>query len=322
MRDRLDVLIQNRLSIPIGRIIISEPSHNLSSERNHWHGHALYRLSGNVIMPDQVCQEVRINDQDIGQSWSLTGIFFESDQGQRVLGTIIERQYLELHYKLPRESWSKSEAWRWAEAAQYSLSICLGQSVALLQRGIDRNLRSYTEIKRQREIQDIRPFALFESDQIMRKERFIKFTNFFARNGNGSDVCRRIFMQLTEAARQRTWQGRALLVATILEAALRTLEGHRFQPRDNTFHVREALNRFNDKYFSGSWSDACNRAYETYCRIRHRNAHPDWLYEETGALSDDQRTEMFNDLVSLSNFYGHMILAIADYCPQDRKVKS
>lgn len=313
MRDRLDVMIQNRLSIPIGRIIISEPSHNISSARNLWHGSALYRLAGNVTMPDQVYQETRINDQDIGQSGLHTGIFFESGQGQRVLGRIVERQYLELYYRLPRDSWSKSEVWRWAEAAQDSLSICLGQSVALLQRRIDRNLGNYTEIKRQREIQDIRPFALFGSDQILQRDRFINLSNFLARNGNGSDVCRRIFIQLTEAARQRTWQGRALLVATILEAALRTLEGHSFQPGDRTFNVRDALDRFNDRYFSGSWSDACHQAYQTYVRIRHRNAHPDWLYEETGALSDNQRAEMLNDLLSLSSFYGYMILAIAGF---------
>jgi hypothetical protein len=313
LRDRLDLVVQDRLSIPVARIIISEPQLNIDQPGNAWRGSALFKLTGSVTLPDRISQELRINDQALGQSWSSSGILYESDQGQRVLGRIVERQYLELYYSLPLDSWSKTEAFRWPDAARDSLSMCLGQSVALLQKNVNRNLRSYTDIRRQREIQDIRPLALFSSDQILERDRFIGIANFLARNEHGADVCRRIFLQMAEAERQRTWQGRSLLLATIMEATLRTLEGHPFRAGDRSFVVREAFNRFQNRYFTEVWADTCYRAYQTYIRLRHRNAHPDWLYEETGALSDEQRLETYNDMVFLSRFYGYMILAISGF---------
>lgn len=313
MRGRLDVLMQQRLSIPIGRIIISEPQLSPSTAGNTWRGSALFKLTGSVIFPDRVSQDLSINDQALGQSCSSSGILYEPEQGHRVLGRIVERQYLELYYNLPHETWSKTEAWRWAEAARDSLSMCLGQSVALLQRESYRNSRIYTDIRCQREIQDVRPFAPLGNDQLLDRDRFIRLANFLSRDELGADVCRRIFLQMAEAERQRTWQGRALLLSTILEAALRTLERHPFQLDDRSFNPRDALNRFQNRYLSEAWAGTCDQAYQAYIQIRHRNAHPDWLYEETGALSDEQRTQTYNDMMFLSRFYGHMILAIAGF---------
>lgn len=313
LRDRLDLVIQDRLSIPVAWIIISEPHGNTNPPENTWRGSALLKLTGSVTLPDRISQELRINDQALGQSWSSSGILYESDQGQRVVGRMVERQYLELHYHLPLESWSKTEVFRWPDAARDSLSMCLGQSVALLQKNVNRNLRSYNDIRREREIQDVRPFTPFSRDQILERDKFIGIANFLARNEHGSDACRRIFLQMAEAERQRTWQGRALILATIMEATLRTLEGHPFRARDRSFVVREAFNRFQNSYFSEAWADTCDRAYQTYIRLRHRNAHPDWLHEETGALSDEQRSETYTDMVFLSRFYGYMILAISGF---------
>jgi hypothetical protein len=313
LRDRLDLVIQNRISIPVARIIISEPQLNIIQPENTWRGSALFKLTDSVIMPDRISQELRINEQALGESWSSSGILYESDQGQRVLGRVVDRQYLELNYHLPLENWSKTEAFRWPDAARDSLSICLGQSVALIQKNVTRNLRSYTDIHCQREIQDVRPFTPFNNDQILDRDRFVGIANFLARNEQGSDVCRRIFLQMAEAEKQRTWQGRALLLATIMEATLRTLEGHPFRAHDRSFIAEQAFTRFQNRYFSEAWADTCERAYQTFRRLRHRNAHPDWLYEETGALSDDQRSETYNDMVFLSKFYGYMILAISGF---------
>ena len=311
MRDRFDVLLQQRLSIPISRIIISEPLVISNSSQDIWSGSVLLKATESVTLSDTVSQEIRINDQPLGQSWSSSGISYESEQGQRVIGRIVEHEYLELNYNLPHDAWLKGEAWRWAEAARESLSLCLGQSVALLKRIFYRNSRIYTDIRNQRVIQDLRSFAPFDNEQRFETELFINLTNFFARNRRDAEVCRRIFNQIAEAARQRTWQGRALLLSTILEAALRTLEGHPFQSGDRSFSPRAALNRFRDRYLSSNWSDTCENAYQIYTRLRHRNAHPDWLYEETGALSDEQRLETYNDMLFLSRFYGQMILAIS-----------
>jgi len=310
MRDRLDLIIQERLSVHVPRIIISTPVSPRRVDGNTWQGRVLLRLSHNNILPDRVIRQERINDQELGYSWESSGIQFESEAGQRVLGRIVEREYLELSYTLPRESWSHAEAWHWAEAVCYALCICLGQTVALLQRELSWGNKLYKDIRSQRPIQDIRPFAPLGNEPIIERSRFIELSNFLARQGRGAEVCKRIFFQIAEAAGQETWQGTALLLTTILEAALRTLEGHPFQLNDRSFRLRVALENFRERYLSLSWVNTFERAYETYRRLRHRNAHPDWLYEQTGALSDNQREETFNDMVFLSRFYGYMMLAL------------
>lgn len=70
---------------------------------------------------------------------------------------------------------------------------------------------------------------------------------------------------------------------------------------------------FKKKYFSEKWSPACESALKVYARLRHRNAHPDWLTTPNGVLSKEELKQSTKDLVLLSRFYGYMILALAGF---------
>jgi hypothetical protein len=50
-----------------------------------------------------------------------------------------------------------------------------------------------------------------------------------------------------------------------------------------------------------------------HARLRHRNAHPDWLTTPNGVLSKEELKESTKDLIFLSRFYGYMILALAGF---------
>jgi len=311
MRDRVDVLVQKRLSMPISRVIFSDTGTVLAPQQANWLGLALYRLTGGPILPDLVHREVRIHDEQIERRRTSSGILFESPEGQKVVGRL-DGEYLELSYSLPKSGWSRSSAWRWAEAAREAFSILLGQTVRLLRREIWRGSRKYTEVRKQIGVDSLRPFAPMGHNSIVDPERFMTLSNFLARNEHGAGVCRKMFGQMATVTEQRTWQARELLLSTILEAALRTLEEHPFREGDYSFNRRDAMERFREDYLSPTWTGACERALTTYDRLRHRNSHPDWLYEETGTLSEDRRNQAYNDMVFLSQFYGYyMMLALA-----------
>jgi hypothetical protein len=47
--------------------------------------------------------------------------------------------------------------------------------------------------------------------------------------------------------------------------------------------------------------------------LRHRSAHPDWLFTQGGALSDEEMKKSVDCMIFLSRFYGYMILALAGF---------
>jgi hypothetical protein len=67
------------------------------------------------------------------------------------------------------------------------------------------------------------------------------------------------------------------------------------------------------EYLTREWKESCERAVEVRNKLRHRNAHPDWLFEEGRRRSETQTTELLVDISFLSRFYGYMILALAGF---------
>lgn len=309
MRNRFDVLIDQRLSIDVSRAIFSEDAGELAGEQTTWIGSALYRFSGSLVFPDSVDHETRIGDQLIWEGKSRSGILFGSPGGQRVVGRLVNEEYFELSYALPMSEWPRASAWRWAEAAGLALAISAGQTVRLLRREIRRGSRRYIDMRRRTKVESLAPFAPLGQEHRVDRDRFITLSNFLTGDSREANVCRHMFGQMAALTGQRTWQGRELFLATILEAALRTLEGRPFG--DRSFRMRPAFTSFQERFFPDSWAEICERAFRTHFRLRDRNAHPDWLYEETGAMSDDRREEALRDMIFLSRFYGQMILALA-----------
>ncbi|MEA5510200.1 hypothetical protein VB715_10545 [Crocosphaera sp. UHCC 0190] len=86
-----------------------------------------------------------------------------------------------------------------------------------------------------------------------------------------------------------------------------------YQPNDQ-WKIEGALKRFRDNYLSRDWKSFCKqdgKIIKIYRDLRHRNAHPDWLFTQGGYLSKEQMEKSLDDMIFLSRFYGYMILAIA-----------
>ncbi|MEO1006480.1 MAG: hypothetical protein AAFW67_11655, partial [Cyanobacteria bacterium J06638_38] len=76
------------------------------------------------------------------------------------------------------------------------------------------------------------------------------------------------------------------------------------------WNIDRALKRFREKYWSREWKKVCRKVLKTHRSLRHRNAHPDWLFEQTGYLSDEQKRQSLDDMIFLCRFYGYMILTL------------
>jgi uncharacterized membrane protein len=120
---------------------------------------------------------------------------------------------------------------------------------------------------------------------------------------------------MADASRQNTTQGKELLLATILEAIFRTINQRPFKVGDYyPAKKRQAdMLKFRIEFLSDKWIDSCSKALELHEKLRHRNAHPDWLTSDDGALSKTRLQESYADMIYLSRFYGYMILAMAGF---------
>jgi hypothetical protein len=150
------------------------------------------------------------------------------------------------------------------------------------------------------------------------KLAFLKLTEFFLRGDANAETCWTIFCQMTDASRQQTRQGQELLLATVLEAILRTMYKIPFRERKSgspatPFNRKDLMEKFRIDFLGDTWKKACEKALEVHTKLRHRNAHPDWLTSPDGTLSKIQLKESSVALVFLSRFYGYMILAMAGF---------
>jgi hypothetical protein len=378
LTDRHDVLVHKRLSINLSRVIFS------SSWRNNnglnWCGSALYETKRHLAFPDRVDTEVRINKQKVESKLQASGIWYENEQNQRIIGRLIEDRYLELHWGLSKPLWSKTDSCQWSEAAQYALSIFFGETVWLLQREVRRGARRYIEVRKRERLNSL-SFSLFDEQKMLDKRVFIQLTEFLVRNKRHATICRNIFTQMLEASRQQTWQATELLLSTILEqeagvqgagckgervslaqkspaampwseaeqglqsptslsclqtegvqspsvcppappspaplplieAALRSIDGHPFRPKKDSWNVGKSLTQFFENYLSDEWRPLHSEVMKAHTYLRDRNAHPDWLFSQGGYLSEEEMEKSLDAMIFLSRFYGYMILALAGF---------
>jgi hypothetical protein len=311
--DRYDVLSQKRLSIKLAHVIFFSNSWEIRNQDSHWYGSALYETKSQLNLSDVVRSEVRINDQVSEWSEKTSGIWYEDDKNHRIIGRMIDERHLQLRWALPKSLWSKADSWQWSKAAQDALSICFGQNLGLLQRQVKRGSQTYVEMRKRTEINSLGLLSLFRQQYYLDKNFFIKFIEFLIRDEPHARICRNTFKQMLEASRQQTWQAEELLLSTILEAALRSIDKHPFQPKDDSWKIDAALKRFREKYLSKDWKKYCQEALNIHRELRHRNAHPDWLFSQGGYLSEEQLEKSLDDMIFLSRFYGYMILALAGF---------
>jgi hypothetical protein len=309
LRDRLDLLTENRLSIKVPRVLFYK---RYEINPAGCPGYALFATgSPEIILPDSVQTDLRI----AGHEWEkrlTSGLWHEGNPD--LVGRYVRDSVLEMRWTFPETNTTiRKRSWVWGPALAEAFSVLLGRSVRLLERRIQVSRGVFFERQRQREVESLGVLSPISVQGVVRKDDLLKLTEFFAASSDHARICRSIFAQLLEASRQKTWPGTELLCATILEAALRTLDKHPFRPSDNSWKIKESIHRFRERFLSDEWESACDRVFAVRRRLRHRNAHPDWLAEGGGSRSEGQMTESLDDLIFLSRFYGYMILALAGW---------
>ena len=116
---------------------------------------------------------------------------------------------------------------------------------------------------------------------------------------------------MMSAARAPNYHTKELLIATILEAIFRNIEKKPFKRDGKSLSMKNLIPRFCKQYLSPEWFDVCDNMLDLHKELRDRNAHPDWLFEQDGSLSEEETTKSFNDMILLSRFYGYLILAFS-----------
>jgi len=278
-------------------------------------GEALFDVGRGLMLPDTLECTTSIERKPIRRRIRPGGISYDSD-GIRLQASLVSETRLRMYWELCPSQWKPRDAWGLAEAAQAALSFLCGRTVALLERRTRRRQREYIERRRREPVTELRILALHPrarviGPQCLDKQEFIKLTTFFLGRCTKSSVAGKMCAQMAEAARQRTCAARELLCSTVLEASLRTLSRKPFEPGDRAFRIKDSMDEFRREHFTEGedWESACNDALEVRNRLRHRNAHPDWLTGDEG----DKGDEAFDDTIRLSRFYGYMILAMAGF---------
>lgn len=297
----------------------------------HWSGSALFETGTGLLLPDAVLVETRIGEGQPNRKYSQCGIYYEGENGLEIVGYQKEGRYLVVEWKLPIEEWTKSEAWEFAKGFQYSISVLSGQALELKYREMYRMGRHIEEMFYTRQPLSLgvifRPF----DKTVLNKEEIVRLITFFVKGAEKADVAKRMFQQMVEASAQRTRAGQELLLSTILEAALRSIYGYPFEPirkkRTTSFSIEKVIKRFRKDFLVPSreatqeatreanrrWKKITNQVVKAYSRLRHRNAHPDWLSTHGGGYSKDELEQSTNDMILLSRFYGYMIMGLAGF---------
>ena len=312
--DRHDVLSENRLSININRVVFSR-YHTIDLTGDKLKGSALLELNEITFLSDKLSSEevIKVQGEEVLRltRQSGNGIRYKGEKGQEIIGHSSDGKYLEISWSLPRDNFTKSYSWKLPEAIQNSLSILLGQEVNLLKRSVFCGHQERVEIKKRQPVRKLDLFSLFNNDSSLNKAHFVRLMNFLIEDQPQGDICLNIFRQVLEATKQRNWQVSELLVSTTLEAALRNICDKPFQAKKSKWNVGVGLKYFFNQYLSEEWQGIQDPVMKAHTFLRDRNAHPDWLFKQGGALSEEETEKSLDSLIFLSIFYGYMILAIA-----------
>ncbi len=285
-------------------------------ERKAWSGSAIFLTKKKIEFPDSLEIETKIEGRKV--EWqNKGGLNHEEANDCIIVGRHLTESSFELSWSLSKAKWAKTDAWNFREASRRALSIVSDQMLWIARASITRNRGEIVELRTSEKVDALKYYnRLFvERDPRVEwqfnKTTFVHLTKFFLSKDPNREVCWSIFRQVVGSAQQETWEARELLVGTVLEAALRTIDNHPFKNGDYTWKVRQSLDSFRQKYWDSKWVTACDRALTVRDRLRHRNAHPDWITRPGGVMSKEEQSKSIEDLTFLSQFYGYMILALA-----------
>lgn len=308
LRDRIDLINYRHLHVRVPRLVIVGGGNPRLGPDVSRGAAVLYGRHG-MVMPDRTTTVHRYAGQRGVKGRSQNLVKVGDRVGARFTGIAKDNDHLQVRWKLKPRYHRLGRWWRWSEAFLNAICILSGTELTAVCAHVETARRTWLEVRRKRAATDL-GFLSPVPGEWLDKADLQRLTRFLYAGGPEAEVSRQIFRQLAEASRQKTQAGHELLTGTILEAALRTLQGVPYvHNRRNEFDAVKALRRFQRDYLDRSWDSARKDVHEAWKRLRHRNAHPDWLFG--GKRPDAWHQMAQEDLILVSQFYGAMILAMA-----------
>jgi hypothetical protein len=321
--NRHDIIDEGRISISLFRVIFFTHYRTSVGDGNFWLGNALYGISSMNRFLDRVKvkQEISVGgDYSTGGFVShFKGVLIQDDEGAEVVGYAIDKNHMFFQWKLPKDKFSKMESSRYAESIQYSLSIVTGESVRFLRSELFYGMQRRVFLQNSAPVKSLNDFSLLPQQLLHKfpiKQAFFQLTKDFSLRNDLSVVCKNIFLQVADAAKQDRLPVSEFLIATTLEAALRNLDKKPFVRKKNKskkeWEIKRSLTTFLQQYFPRhDTEDLKNQIMGAHVLLRDRNAHPDWLFAQGGSLSEEELEKSFDSMIFLTRFYGYMILALS-----------
>ena len=290
-------------------------------DKDFWSGNALYRISeGMHKFPETINKSETLNETFIiSRGTKHHGVSFQNEVIE-IKGWKINEEYFNVLFKLSKNHYSKKFALNFPCGLQSALTFMLGEEVRRLKTSVDCtnisviNIFKKFEVNRLRNYQTLKTFDKFTGELLANLALFLTKGYIDHEKFVESFVSKLIISQLIEAENQQSYAAQELLTATILEAALRTLYGVPFlEGEKSKFDVDYHLkNQFIPQYADGkTWRDTRKAVIKAFKRMRHRNAHPDWLIKDDSIYSDDRISDTYLDLRIMIKFYQQMILLMA-----------
>ncbi|MDB6066555.1 MAG: hypothetical protein JWR26_2763 [Pedosphaera sp.] len=323
LAQKQSLITDNHLSLSLKRIIFffqwpKEPEEVEES----WMGSAVFLTKTELEFPDSVKLETSLAGRLI-EAQSTTGLSHEDKNNVSFSGRQLTNKSFELNWALSKSCWTKTDAWHFGEAARRALSIIFAQTIWIAKTRIRRGHVDVLDLRKHETVESLkynfRPLIDIDhsglKQRTFNKDAFLQLIVLFSKGGNHAETCWNIFHQMADASRQETWQCRELLLSTILEAIFRTINNRPFKAGGfyRAKDRKEDMERFQRKFLAEKWGRACENALRIHTRLRHRNAHPDWLTTPNGVLSKEELRQSTANLIFLSRFYGYMILAMAGF---------
>lgn len=304
-----DLDFEGRVSLDIERVIFCQRFPGVSS------GFSISEESRfsapRLILPEAVATTERLGDDVLSMGGSRTALSWSDTLHKSRLRRVSnDTVLLETSLLAPRLSLDVNA---WTGAVRDVLGLLTGHVFEPSTREIRRRGWVYTQVRAVHTGDSPEGFVLFppRTGEIDRS-RFVGLVDFMVSNPPGAAVLRGLRSQLSAAAVQAYWPVRELLIATALEAALRSVYNDPFvEGAKSNGYVNRRMSEFQKDYLDGEWREVRKAVVKAHERLRHRNAHPDWMLGTGGQWSDAALDQALLDIRLLERFYGAFVLALA-----------
>jgi len=313
----MEMVLNGHLELKCHRLIMW--THDRASEKQRMTGDLFFNDAPSARLPHHVTRETRVQDRKVKTQQDL-GLGYHADEYSLVAWREYEHVF-RISWAIPQSDSRDNHPVAWPDALLVAWQFINGQNVSPSGSEIHDSRRRIVVVNRVEEAVSLGALRLFPANTTVTGNMLLQLTQFFASKSIQAQVAMRLLAQCFDGARADTWQAVTFLFGTALEAILRTLYRYPFQPgKRSTLPRKQCLEQLRKDYFDNDWTDYFIGLNEIFERLRHRSAHPDWLPFAGGSLSSSSKRETFEDLVSISSFYGKLILAMAGIEPDKPNV--